>query len=371
MEEDEEYLFGMTDLILDDEERQDNSSNLDEEFIKPTNIIFETEEEPHQTNLFPQGEIEVVSPEIRDIKIKNKDLEEEYLFEQEKINLDDEVEEADNVPDDNDFLLKPTELVYEDPLEKFNMRRENSQSVNPLKPLNSNILEEEKIISYFNEENNVMGTKDEDKKELMDDGKNKEVNKVEIKEEIKLENNEMKMDDVKKIGENEEVKKEADTNIEKNEEVLKEAEKNNEINEVAKDDKNIEKNEEVLIEVETNIEKKEEVKNEEDTNIEKNEEIIKEEDKKIETNEEVEKEVDKNIGTKEEVLKEADRNIEKNEEIQKEEDKNIDTKEEVEKEVDTKIETNEETKKVEDTNIEKNEEDKNNVDKLDEEVKQG
>ena len=334
MEEDEVHLFGMTDLLIDDEERQDNSSNLDEEFIKPTNIIFETEEEPHQTILFPQGEIEVESPEIRDIKTKNKDLEEEYLFEQEKINLDDEVEETDNVPDDNDFLLRPTELVYEDPLEQFNMKRENSQSVNPLIPLNSNIIEEEKIISVFNEEENkVMETKDEDKKEevdkkavMDDDGKNEEVNKVEIKEEIKLENNEMKMDDDKKIGENEEV--------------IKEAEKNNEINEV--------------------------VKNEDDKNIEKNEEV-----KNIEKNEEVLIGVETNIEKKEEVKNEEDANIEKNEEIKKEEDKNIDTKEEVEKEVDTKIETNEETKKVEDTNIEKNEETKNNVDKLDEEVKKG
>ena len=91
MQFDDEFKFGMTKLIIDDEEEQENQSDFDEEFLKPTTLIYE-EELPEHT--LPQKRKENESPEIRLIKLKRKEPEEEYLFSHTKLDLDDD--ELDN-----------------------------------------------------------------------------------------------------------------------------------------------------------------------------------------------------------------------------------------------------------------------------------
>ena len=181
MQLDDELEFGMTKLIIDDEEEQDKHSDFDEEFMKPTTLIDE-EELPERT--LPQKRKENESPEIRLIKLKRKEPEEEYLFSQTKLDLDDD--ELDNESNDDEYLFKPAELVYEDPLEIFNKKREQTQNLNPLEFLNNTSLNKEKDSNIkkddevkMEEKNNTIEIKEQ----------NKEVKKMEIKEPQEVENN--------------------------------------------------------------------------------------------------------------------------------------------------------------------------------------
>ena len=138
MQLDDELKFGMTKLIIDDEEEQENHSDFDEEFLKPTTLIYEEELPEH---ILPQKRKENESPEIRLIKLRRKEPEEEYLFSHTKLDLDDEL---DNESNEDEYLFKPVDLVYEDPLEVFNKKREKTQNLNPLKLLNNTSLNKEK-----------------------------------------------------------------------------------------------------------------------------------------------------------------------------------------------------------------------------------
>ena len=180
MQLDDELEFGMTKLIIDDEEEQDKHSDFDEEFMKPTTLIDE-EELPERT--LPQKRKENESPEIRLIKLKRTEPEEEYLFSQTKLDLDDD--ELDNESNDDEYLFKPAELVYEDPLEIFNKKREQTQNLNPLELLNNTSLNKEKDSNIkkddevkMEEKNNTIEIKEQ----------NKEVKNMEIKEPQEIEN---------------------------------------------------------------------------------------------------------------------------------------------------------------------------------------
>ena len=83
MQLDDELEFGMTKLIIDDdEEEEDRHCDFEEEFMKPTTLI-DDEELPERT--LRQKRKENESPEIRLIKLKRKEPEEEYLFSQTKL----------------------------------------------------------------------------------------------------------------------------------------------------------------------------------------------------------------------------------------------------------------------------------------------
>ena len=142
MEEEDEFKFGMSDLLWDDDKEEEKSSNklfVEEEFLKPSDLLYEEES---KNNILPEkiiiNETNEISPEIRYIKYKRQEPDEEYLFSPTKL-LDDE---SKNLSDDDEYLFKPSELIDEESLEIFNKRRKESTNINPLKPLN-----------YKNEEN--------------------------------------------------------------------------------------------------------------------------------------------------------------------------------------------------------------------------
>ena len=130
MEDDIEFEFGMTNLILDDKDEDKASNNLifEEEFLKPTKIVYDVEPEPWDLTQKKQD-----PPEIRFIKFQRKEPNEESLFTATKLLYDDELDNSQGV--DDEFLFKPVELLYEDPLEIFNKRREQTKNINPLKPV--------------------------------------------------------------------------------------------------------------------------------------------------------------------------------------------------------------------------------------------
>ena len=145
---------------------------------------MDDEEFPERT--LHQKRKENESPEIRLIKLKRKEPEEEYLFSQTKLDLDND--ELDNESNDDEYLFKPVELIYEDPLEVFNKKREQTQNLNPLELLNNTSLNKEK-------ESNIKKD-DEIKKEEKNNTfeikeRNNEIKKIEIKNEPhKVGNNE-------------------------------------------------------------------------------------------------------------------------------------------------------------------------------------
>ena len=110
MEEEDEFKFGMSNLLWDDDKEEEKSSNklfVEEEFLKPSDLLYEEES---KNNILPEkiiiNETNEISPEIRYIKYKRQEPDEEYLFSPTKL-LDDE---SKNVSDDDEYLFKPSEF---------------------------------------------------------------------------------------------------------------------------------------------------------------------------------------------------------------------------------------------------------------------
>ena len=130
--EEEEFEFGMSNLLLDEEDvKEDNNLNVDEEFLRPSILLYDDEDPRYE---IPKKKIKDEPTEIRLIKLKREEPNEEYLFPGTKLLFDDD--ELDNLNESDDDLFKPIELVYdEDPLKVFNKKREENISITPLKPL--------------------------------------------------------------------------------------------------------------------------------------------------------------------------------------------------------------------------------------------
>ena len=95
---------------------------LDDEFLKPSNILMECDESL-STN---KENITMNIHEFKEIELKRLQQKDEYLFGTTKLIYDDK--ELDNLDEekeeDNNYLFKPIDLLYEDHLELFNKRRE-------------------------------------------------------------------------------------------------------------------------------------------------------------------------------------------------------------------------------------------------------
>ena len=130
--EEEEFEFGMSNLLFDEEdEKEDNNLSFDEEFLRPSILLYDDEDPRYE---IPKKIIKDEPAEIRLIKLKREEPNEEYLFSGTKLLFEDD--ELDNLNESDDYLFKPVDLVYdEDPLEVFNKKREENISINPLKPL--------------------------------------------------------------------------------------------------------------------------------------------------------------------------------------------------------------------------------------------
>jgi hypothetical protein len=116
---------------------------IDEEFLKPSILLYDEDQSRYE---IPKKIIKDEPAEIRLIKLKRQEPNEEYLFTGTKLLFDDE-DDMDKMNEPDDDLFKPVELVYdEDPLEVFNKKREENISITPLKPLilQTDILNKEK-----------------------------------------------------------------------------------------------------------------------------------------------------------------------------------------------------------------------------------
>jgi len=134
--EEEEFEFGMSNLLFDEEdekeEKGDNNLIIDEEFLKPSILLYDEDQSRYE---LPKKKINDEPAEIRLIKLKRQEPNEEYLFTGTKLLFDDE-DDLDKFNETDDDLIKPVDLVYdEDPLEVFNKKREENISITPLKPL--------------------------------------------------------------------------------------------------------------------------------------------------------------------------------------------------------------------------------------------
>ena len=171
----EEFEFGMSNLLLDEEDEREEKENkdlsFDKEFLKPSILLYDDDDSKYE---IPKKIIKDESPEIKLIKLKRQEQNEEYLFTGPKLLLDDE-DDLDNLNEPDDDLFKPVDLVYdEDPLEVFNKKREENISISPLKPL---ILQND--IKNKEKDNKSVIEKEESKskKEETKDEKNKKSEK--------------------------------------------------------------------------------------------------------------------------------------------------------------------------------------------------
>jgi hypothetical protein len=169
----EEFEFGMSHLLFDEEDEKEEKENkdlsFDEEFLKPSILLYDDDDSRYE---IPKKIIKDEPAEIKLIKLKRQEPNEEYLFTATKLLLDDEYD-LDNLNEPDDDLFKPVELVYdEDPLEIFNKKREENISITPLKPLilqtdnsnkekdNKSMIEKEEV----KDENNKEAEKEIEKK---------------------------------------------------------------------------------------------------------------------------------------------------------------------------------------------------------------
>ena len=124
--EDEEFLIN-NDLFEEEEENVNlEDSLLEEEFLKPSNILMDVEEEG-EYGMPLKKEISIeINPAIKLIKNESREIaEDDYLFTIPKLIYNDKVlDKPDDNEEEDNYLFKPIELVYEDRLEIFNKRRE-------------------------------------------------------------------------------------------------------------------------------------------------------------------------------------------------------------------------------------------------------
>ncbi len=146
--EDEEFIFNNY-LYKEDDEIVLPDTFMDEEFLRPSNIIMlddEKEEEqelPLVINKLSGHSITRQTPEIKLIKLKRQEPKKEYLFSAANLIFDDD--KCDENEDEDDFLFKPANLIYEDPLELFNKRREQGIVIKSFQNKESEEINEKKI----------------------------------------------------------------------------------------------------------------------------------------------------------------------------------------------------------------------------------
>ena len=127
--EDEEFLIN-NDLFEEEEENVNlEDSLLEEEFLKPSNILMDVEEEDEYNvqDISIKKEMSkiITNPEIKLIQYNRREVAEEELFTTPKLIYDDkELDNSDDNEEEDNYLFKPIDLVYEDRLEVFNKRRE-------------------------------------------------------------------------------------------------------------------------------------------------------------------------------------------------------------------------------------------------------
>ena len=148
--EDEEFIFNNY-LYKEDEEIVLPDTYVDEQFLRPSNIIMlddEKEEEPELPlvmNKLSGHSITRQTPEIKLIKIKRQEPKKEYLFSAANLIFDDDKCDENEDEDEEDFLFKPANLIYEDRLELFNKRREQGIVINSFQNKESEEIIEKKI----------------------------------------------------------------------------------------------------------------------------------------------------------------------------------------------------------------------------------
>ena len=123
--EDEEFLIN-NDLFDEEEENVNLEDSLEEEFLKPSNILMDVEEEG-EYGMPLKKEISIeINPAIKLIKNESREIaEDDYLFTIPKLIYNDKVlDKPDDNEEEDNYLFKPIELIYEDRLEIFNKRRE-------------------------------------------------------------------------------------------------------------------------------------------------------------------------------------------------------------------------------------------------------
>ena len=123
--EDEEFLIN-NDFFNEEEENINfEDSFLEEEFLKPSNILMDEEEVgEYDTKLKKEMSLEVNSA-MKLIKYESREIAEDDLLTIPKLIYNDKVlDNLDDNEEEDNYLFKPSELVYEDRLELFNKRRE-------------------------------------------------------------------------------------------------------------------------------------------------------------------------------------------------------------------------------------------------------
>ena len=128
--EDEEFLINNNNLLDDEDENINLEDSLfEEEFLKPSNILMDVEEEDEYNvqDISIKKEMSkiITNPEIKLIKYNRREVAEEDLFTTPKLIYDDkELDESDDNEEEDNYLFRPSDLIYEDRLELFNKRRE-------------------------------------------------------------------------------------------------------------------------------------------------------------------------------------------------------------------------------------------------------
>ena len=154
MEEEDEIKFGSSNLLFEDNiEKEDNYSNnlsFDEEFLKPSKLIYE---ETSEDNNPPETKNIEEKSEIRIIKFQRKEPKEESGT---KLLLEDKNKNDSNKEEN---LFKPKIIEYEEPLETSNKRREGNTNIKPLDLKIEETVKEEKKQSNMNKKELIKPSK--------------------------------------------------------------------------------------------------------------------------------------------------------------------------------------------------------------------
>ena len=125
--EDEEFLIINNNYFEEEEEENINleTQPLVEEFLKPSNILLDVEEEDVYDIPLKKEICKEIIPELKLIKYESKELAEDDLFTIPKLIYNDKIlDNSDDNEEEDNYLFKPIELIYEEHLELFNKRRE-------------------------------------------------------------------------------------------------------------------------------------------------------------------------------------------------------------------------------------------------------
>ena len=121
--EDELYLF--KNYLCDEEDEDKEDPFLDDEFLKPSNILMEEENDDYFLTKKEEENIFKDTFGIKEVKTKELEKNEVDLFTFSKLIYYDKVlDDSDKDKEEDNYLFKPIDLIYEDRLELFNKRRE-------------------------------------------------------------------------------------------------------------------------------------------------------------------------------------------------------------------------------------------------------